>query len=140
MEKFTIENLKKMNDQQNSGLVHPYTCGGPSIKECKRLQSTIDRGEGNQVDYTPENEGVLIATEQGWVCPCGKYTQPFSPIQDAADFVLPGEEEVIANIERQAFFNSIENLADNFKSVHALEENGYKKAIDDVIEHLKKVW
>lgn len=27
------------------------------------------------IPYTDENEGVLVATTEGWVCPCGEYKQ-----------------------------------------------------------------
>ena len=54
---------------------HPYTCAGHGIKECKREQSYEARRNGQSVPYTDENEGVLISTERGWICPCGKYTQ-----------------------------------------------------------------
>lgn len=38
---------------------HPFTCC--SHNGCNRLQQP--------------NEGALIPTIEGWVCPCGKYTQ-----------------------------------------------------------------
>ena len=28
-----------------------------------------------EIPYSDENEGVLIATESGWICPCGEYKQ-----------------------------------------------------------------
>ena len=27
------------------------------------------------IPYTDENDGVLVATTEGWVCPCGEYKQ-----------------------------------------------------------------
>ena len=72
---FSQENIDKLNEQQISGHGHPYTCSGHGIKECKREQSYEDRRNGKEVEYNNENEGVLIATERGWICPCGKYTQ-----------------------------------------------------------------
>lgn len=60
---------------------HPYTCGGSGqINECKRQLAYDKRFKGEQVEFTNDNEGVLIATEQGWVCPCGKYTQDWAII------------------------------------------------------------
>lgn len=73
---FSQENIDKLNENQKSGMFHPYTCGGGGrIPECKRQLAYDKRFKGEQVDFTDENEGVLIATEKGWICPCGKYTQ-----------------------------------------------------------------
>ncbi len=72
---FSQENIDELNKQQNLGQMHPYTCSGHGIKECKRELSYEARRNGEEVEYTNENEGVLIATERGWICPCGKYTQ-----------------------------------------------------------------
>jgi hypothetical protein len=56
------EEVDSLNKYQNGGHFHPFTCCGPSeIKECERISG--------------KSEGLLIATENGWVCPCGKYTQ-----------------------------------------------------------------
>ena len=30
------------------------------------------------IPYTDENEGILIASTQGWVCPCGEYKQDWA--------------------------------------------------------------
>lgn len=55
---FTKEIIEQLNKRQQEGKYHPYTCDR-SFSEC-------------QVEL---NDGVLIATENGWVCPCGKYKQ-----------------------------------------------------------------
>ena len=73
--KFSKEVIEKLNEQQISGKYHPYTCSGNGIPECKRQNSYEARQNGEQIPYNNETEGVLIATENGWVCPCGKYTQ-----------------------------------------------------------------
>lgn len=68
---FTQEQVDKLNDYQRNGKMHPFTCCSPSdIKECKRRS-----GEGSTYE---EKEGILIATVEGWVCPCGKYKQDWS--------------------------------------------------------------
>lgn len=73
---FSEENVKRLNEAQNNGMGHPYTCGSPEgIQECRRSKSYTARDAGEKVPYTNENEGVLLATTSGWVCPCGKYTQ-----------------------------------------------------------------
>lgn len=56
---FTEEQVERLNKYQNEGRFHPFTCC--SHDGCKR-------GER-------EDEGILIATKDGWVCPCGKYKQ-----------------------------------------------------------------
>lgn len=40
---------------------HPFTCMSPDIVECQRANG--------------QNEGKLIPRPEGWICPCGKYTQ-----------------------------------------------------------------
>ena len=72
---FNKENIATLNHYQQSKMGHPYTCASHGIKECKREQAYEARINGKEVEYTDENEGVLIATERGWICPCGKYTQ-----------------------------------------------------------------
>lgn len=55
---FTEQQIEKLKEWQNGHGFHPFTCGG---KDCKRGQR--------------EDEGELIPTTEGWVCPCGEYTQ-----------------------------------------------------------------
>lgn len=59
--KITKEDIDILNQHQNSGRFHPYTCC--SYNGCER-------------DKQP-NWGQLIATEDGWVCPCGNYKQEY---------------------------------------------------------------
>lgn len=56
---FTEEQVRQLNESQEKSYMHPYTC--MSYNGCKRSEQT--------------NEGTLIATIEGWVCPCGKYKQ-----------------------------------------------------------------
>lgn len=59
---FTDEQVKNLNDYQTTGRFHPFTCCSPEeIIECTRANGT--------------SEGLLVATNDGWICPCGKYTQ-----------------------------------------------------------------
>jgi hypothetical protein len=52
--------------------VHPLTCCGPAdIAECQRVQGL--------------NEGELVETTDGYVCPCGKYTQKKSGISASVE-------------------------------------------------------
>lgn len=55
---FTPEQVKSLNDYQHSGAFHPFTCGG-------------DRTDEKHLD----GEGLLVATEDGWVCPYCPYQQ-----------------------------------------------------------------
>jgi hypothetical protein len=57
----TKEQVDMLNQHQNSGKYHPYTCC--SYNGCER-------------DKQP-NWGQLIATEECWVCPCGDYKQEY---------------------------------------------------------------
>ena len=51
-----VENLEKW---QTTGWVHPFTCFGEG--DCKINER--------------EDQGILQPTVDGWICPCGKYTQ-----------------------------------------------------------------
>lgn len=75
--KFTPEIVNELNTRQMSGSTHPYTCcgGDENTPSCKRRDSSNRRYQGEIIPYTSENEGVLIATENGWICPCGQYKQ-----------------------------------------------------------------
>lgn len=77
MGNYRQEHIDSLNERQKSGKVHPYTCSGHNIAECKRSEAYKKRHNGEEVLYTNENEGILIATKNGWICPCGKYTQQF---------------------------------------------------------------
>lgn len=73
----TDEEVEQKNREQNE-MGHPYTCGGPEgVSECKRTKAYKRRQTGEKVDYSRNNEGELKATSEHWVCPCGKYTQPY---------------------------------------------------------------
>jgi hypothetical protein len=61
------EMINDLNMQQQLKMVHPFTCDRISSQcECNRFPN----------DQT--KDGVLIATLDGWVCPCGEYTQAFA--------------------------------------------------------------
>ncbi len=55
---FTDEQVERINKFQESNAFHPYTCMGAY---CNR----------SKVPYG----GRLIATNEGFICPCGKYAQ-----------------------------------------------------------------
>ena len=56
------EKIDELNWRQENAPVKPLTCDRSAI-EC-------------EVTLSPSTcEGVLIATENGWVCPCGKFKQ-----------------------------------------------------------------
>jgi len=46
------------------------------------------------IPFTNENEGLLVATTEGWVCPCGEYKQDWAhefmanPPQHRRDFTI----------------------------------------------------
>jgi len=61
---FTDQQIRKLNEFQNAGQFHPFTCDRKAV-EC----------ETNVTPRDYSKDGVLIATKDGWVCPCGKYTQ-----------------------------------------------------------------
>lgn len=61
------EQVNNLNDYQQKGCFHPYTC------DRKAPECEVDKGPIETKD--PSKDGVLIATQDGWVCPCGKYKQ-----------------------------------------------------------------
>lgn len=58
--------IDKYNDYQRIGIMHPLTCDRKS-PECEKNLFPGDHSK----------DGVLIATSENWVCPCGKYTQSY---------------------------------------------------------------
>ena len=58
---FTPKEVEALNAYQNSRRFHPFTCGG-------------DRTDVNHLD----GEGILVATESGWVCPYCSYRQDWA--------------------------------------------------------------
>ena len=58
---WTAEQIRVLNLYQKSGLMHPYTCG-------------FNRTDEKHLD----GEGVLIATENGWICPYCNYKQDWA--------------------------------------------------------------
>lgn len=56
---FTKEQVRALQRYQKCGFMHPFTCC--SDNRCNR--------------HEREDQGVLIPTENGWVCPCGNYKQ-----------------------------------------------------------------
>lgn len=47
------EQVRTSNQAQQSGRDHPFTC----------MRQSCDKSQ------------ILIATEKGWTCPCGKYRE-----------------------------------------------------------------
>lgn len=58
MSVFTPEQVKSLNEYQQARVMHPFTCGGNRTDE-KHL----------------DGEGILLATEDGWICPYCDYKQ-----------------------------------------------------------------
>ena len=58
---WTFEQVSALNLYQKRRLMHPYTCG-------------FNRKGENHLD----GEGVLVATENGWVCPFCDYKQDWA--------------------------------------------------------------
>lgn len=59
---FTDEQVSCLNDYQNYGKFHPFTCC--SHEGCKRSSRP--------------DSGVLIASNEGWSCPCGNWKQDWA--------------------------------------------------------------
>ena len=59
---FTPEEVHSLNDYQNSGVMHPFTCGS-----------------GHRTEH-PDGEGILVATTKGWVCPYCDFRQDWAHV------------------------------------------------------------
>jgi len=57
---FTLDEVKSLNAFQRAGVAHPYTC--------------VYGRDRNHLD----GEGVLVATERGWICLYCDYTQDWA--------------------------------------------------------------
>jgi hypothetical protein len=73
---WTKKQVERLNRWQKTGYIHAYTCPGNGSKSC------------------PQRD--LIATEDGWVCACGNYTQttvlPIRLYQDPPGFLFEEAE------------------------------------------------
>ena len=58
---FTPDEVKSLNEYQQSGVFHPFTCGG-------------NRTDSNHLD----GEGILVATIYGWKCLYCNYTHDWA--------------------------------------------------------------
>lgn len=59
---FTPQEVHSLNEYQNAGVMHPFTCGG-----------------GHRGAH-PDGEGILVATTKGWVCPYCDYRQNWAHV------------------------------------------------------------
>ena len=66
---FTDEQVANLKRYQECAWVHPFTCC--SDGECKRSERL--------------DQGTLIPTNDGWVCPCGNYKQNWAHAGMAGD-------------------------------------------------------
>ncbi|WP_035796419.1 hypothetical protein [Kitasatospora mediocidica] len=80
---WTAEQVTHLNDYQQSGRIHPFTCG--------------------QRDQHPNNEGVLVATENGWHCPADgcDYTQDWAHAFMAASPPPPDPRDFMAKVRAE---------------------------------------
>ena len=70
---FTKEQVEALNNFQKDGRFHPFTCGSPEdIAECLVAKNDVE------ILAIGLNEGILIASEDGWICPCGQYKQDWA--------------------------------------------------------------
>jgi len=65
---FTPEQVEALNEFQKSGIMHPFTCGPSKILHEPQIRHP-------ECEKSKGGEGILIATKDGWVCPCGNFTQ-----------------------------------------------------------------
>lgn len=107
--------IKKLNKKQKEGNYHPYTC----------------MGSGGCVRAEQENDGLLIATKKGWVCPCGKYAQKFGKelgFMLGPEPIIIGAEIIRKETKIREYLNSIANInTDSLESSSLLNKINHEK-------------
>jgi hypothetical protein len=76
---FTLEQVESLNKFQYNRRYHPFTCGNDRSDKAHKGYATAH-------DF-PDN-GLLVATQEGWVCPVCRYTQSW-----AWEFMTDGTHE-----------------------------------------------
>jgi hypothetical protein len=67
---WTEEQCARLNEWQNCGWVHPFTCKG----------QRSDRPHADYARAHNQDLGQLVATPQGWVCPVCGYRQSWAHV------------------------------------------------------------
>ena len=84
------EQIEKLNDYQNSGMFHPYTCANDGDEKHILYEFNKEHKGQNYKKYIKKEKekGIpypemvftqtnLIATEDGWICPVCDYKQKY---------------------------------------------------------------
>jgi hypothetical protein len=78
------ELVDKLNENQHSGIYHPYTCGNCrdkyGIYYARNKQTGFERhmtilGKPTEDEEVIIHDRELVATENGWTCPTCDYKQ-----------------------------------------------------------------
>lgn len=85
---FTPEQVESLNNYQNEGKFHPFTCANDGDQEHILYEFNREFPNGNYEEYIKEQKEIgvpfpemsfnstnLIATEEGWICPVCDYKQ-----------------------------------------------------------------
>jgi len=99
---WTAEQVLALNRWQASNDVHPFTCGNKNA------------------DVEHKNDGVLVATEHGWVCQDCGYTQDWAHV-----FMLNEERYRIS-------LNRIEELMGKFPKADSAEGQEMERLVNAV--------
>lgn len=106
-----VEGLKIWQNGYTAG--HPFTCCG--FEDCKR----------------DNDQGILIPREEGWICPCGKYTQ---------DWYHAGMEHSPYPITSKVGLTFAEIMLKNLKNIYiAMNEKADPNNLDDLDILMKAV-
>lgn len=101
---FTQEQVENLNRFQSLGYVHPFTCGNDKCR------------------------AILIATENGWICPeCG-YEQDWAPSTMAKDYpkIYPTS---YVSIKKDFLYSSIRDLIERGVRYGLVRRCGQKREI-----------
>lgn len=88
---FSKDQVDNLNKYQLSGTFHPFTCKNQGDKthikyeferrnKVESLEEYLEKEKAKGINY-PEmqfNETILIATEDGWICPACDYKQKWA--------------------------------------------------------------
>ena len=75
---FTEEQVKLLNEYQSLGIMHQFTCTGQLKLQQVEITEGVFKTVNEKTREDCPNEGTLIATTDGWVCPCGQYKQDWA--------------------------------------------------------------
>lgn len=96
---WTDEQVAALNEFQEAGFFHPFTCG--------------NRGDGNHHWHGSGDLGQLVATKDGWICRDCDYTQGWAHAMMANRELIESQRAFWADLhDRAAVQDAVQTLHD----------------------------